>query len=211
MIPNIEKYGLDTEPNTIGIVAFPGINSNRSRTQAKLDGYEKWMIALWWENIIPAQHHKFSNVSEFLSLETEYTNIKTVIHYSYNEEFQFSYFGFGSGFITPEALNHALIESTRNESVLRKFFLNNSTDETIHKQGQMPKYEKRLLYFSQSEGFKKCKEKISQNHSTKNFSHEVLCDKEVVGPWSQYCYVWRYALRFPYNNSRKGDANYFLF
>jgi hypothetical protein len=39
---------------------------------------------------------------------------------------------------------------------------------------------------------------------------EVLCDRDIPGPWDQYATVWRFALRPPGDGYLKGGERYFF-
>ncbi len=70
--------------------------------------------------------------------------------------------------------------------------------------------DKRLVFFASSEGHEMFMQKILGAPSTALVKPQVICDKEIKGPWSQYTRVWRYLYANSFPDSET-DHTFFMF
>jgi hypothetical protein len=92
------------------------------------------------------------------------------------------------------ACERSLIELSRHDAVVRTRWLASMSGDAPALNNRM---EQRSLFFSTAEGHALFLEKANQAATKEPFPAEVLCDAEILGPWSDYATVWRFALRPP--------------
>lgn len=201
---NEKVFCFDENPSTTGMAAYPGLTARMARKNAILEAQERWALHEFWRGNLPVVEHK--------------TNIKDLIHYeigtsfddvhisllSYKSDAQFLY-AFAADSSLTKSFEHALIELARNIRVMDKFKKENKIFSEFNDIS-----DKRLFYFSTQEGNDLFNSKINSSPSSPSVSAQLICDKEIKGPWSEYTRVWRYlyANSFPDSDT---DHTFFMF
>jgi hypothetical protein len=71
-------------------------------------------------------------------------------------------------------------------------------------------FERRAVFFASDEGHALFQERLGTRASGSSPRAEVICDRDIPGPWDQYATVWRFALRPPGDGYLKGGERYFF-
>ena len=105
------------------------------------------------------------------------------------------------------ACDRAVEELARHEWVLRSSWLALAAGKKI-----VPTniFERRSLFFSGDEGHEVFRERLGTCAAGPVPRAEVICDRDIPGPWDQYATVWRFALRPPSDGFLRGGERYFF-
>ena len=181
---NVESgdFGFDTNPTTDGMAAhWWGFKARRN---AKHEALERWTLHHWWNDLLSFERVKSSHPHRTILSKT-YKQFKTtvVLICDYREESGFFY-GFAAHKNYDKAYNKALVELDRNHRVLTYYY---------KKKPELSEFrEKRVVYFSSSEGFSEFAKKVRKNEFIKDLAYpELYLDKEIPGPWQKWRRVWR--------------------
>ena len=105
------------------------------------------------------------------------------------------------------ACERAVMELARHEWVLRGRWL-------ACVGGEMPAptnlFERRCLFFASEEGHELFRRRLETPSSGAPPRAEVICDRDIPGPWDDYATVWRFALRPPSDGYLRGGERYFF-
>jgi hypothetical protein len=71
-------------------------------------------------------------------------------------------------------------------------------------------FEQRCIFFASDEGFELFQERLGTRVSGPAPRPEVICDRDIPGPWDQYATVWRFALRPLSDGYLRGGERYFF-
>jgi hypothetical protein len=197
-----EKYCFDSNPTTTGMAAFPHYSSFDSRLNAKAEAVERWAIHEFNRFNLPILlHSTFNNLNHYEIITPFKGVVVTLLEY-WNGIY-YSY-GFAGGKNKNHSYLKALTEMDRNVRVLGKVKDFNFTNfqDTV---------DKTLVYFSTKEGNEHFAEMIKKAPKyIKNETPIVLCDTEILGPWTQYTKVWRYLIENSYYDCRE-SSQFFMF
>jgi hypothetical protein len=72
------------------------------------------------------------------------------------------------------------------------------------------RFERRCLFFSTPEGHELFQRRIGERRTARSREWEIACDREVVGPWSEYATVWRVVIPALTTTFLTGDEKYFF-
>jgi len=200
---NNEKYCFDIDPTTTGMAAFPHFSTKYARANARQEAIERWAIHEFNRNHLPVkfQDLTYPNLKAY-ELIVPFNDVKVCI-LSLNENGFFS-FAFAAGVTFEKAIARAKIELNRNRTVIKKAKEKGLSEFT-------EPVDKTLYYFSSDEGTQKFNELIQSAPKTiKNSNPTVICDLEMIGPWSEYTKVWRYLLEDSYFDCSR-DHTFFMF
>ena len=70
--------------------------------------------------------------------------------------------------------------------------------------------ERRCLFFASDEGHEAFQERLHRPCFESIPRAEIVCDRNIPGPWDQYATVWRFALRPPTDGFVRGGERYFF-
>ena len=70
--------------------------------------------------------------------------------------------------------------------------------------------EKRALFFASEAGHEMFQARLGRPRWKQELKFEIICDREIRGPWSQYATVWRSAARPPSDRFVRDDETYFF-
>jgi hypothetical protein len=196
-------FGFDVDPSTNGMAAFPGIIARQARRRAHLEAIERHSIMCWWEGLM-----------EGYLISTDWPGVEAVLIKGPSSGITAVTFtktdtGYAVGHAADEAVGvaveRAIIEMERHAAVVRYWHASNDASK---QPAQIS--EQRALHFSTEEGFARIKDRIGVKPPSPAPEMEVLCDREIDGPWSQYSTVWRVAFRPPSRKFLSADSTYFF-
>ena len=198
-----KKFSFDSNPTSTGIAAYPSFFSKQARENAILEAIERWAIHEFWrENLPIIEHHTHNpNLSHF-EIITPHQFHTSLLMYKVESHYVYS---FATEATLGESLNHACIELSRNERVLKNILTSN-LDYNLFQDVS----DKRLVFFSTPLGNELFRKKITLAPKCIKSSPKVICDRELLGPWTQYTKVWRYLFDNSYHSDQL-DHTFFMF
>lgn len=208
-----KEYGFHIDPTTTGMAAFPGFTSRAAQNTAKNEALERWAIAEWWAGHLQTAQYKL-NAINYIVLKIPNTGSVVISWHPVTAlsavvENVMAY-GFAGGTTEKAALLKSQIELYRNTEVLTKYFKNSKAPSM----SEMRLQEQRVLWFSTEDGYQLFQEKTdrSKKITIKNYTPQLIINKEISGPWSKYARTWRCLYKtsdsyFEHENQLK----YFLF
>lgn len=177
-----KEFGFDVVRNSTGMAAHWW--AFKARINAKHEALERWTLHHWWNDLLSFERVKSCHPHRtILSKTYKQFNTTVVLICDYREESGFFY-GFAAHKSYEKAYKKALIELDRNHRVLTYYY---------KKKPELSEFrEKRVVYFSSSEGFSEFAKKVRKNGFIKDLVFPELClDKEIPGPWQKWRRVWR--------------------
>ncbi len=197
-------YCFDVNPSTTGMAAYPGFTARNARKNAILEASERWALHEFWRGNLPIKEHesKIKNLKHF-EIITDFQDVRVSL-VCYKSENYYLY-AFAADKSLNKSFGHALVELARNIRVMKKF-----SETNKHYTELEDISDKRLVFFANSEGHEMFMQKILGAPSTILVKPQVICDKEIKGPWSQYTRVWRYLYANSFPDSET-DHTFFMF
>jgi hypothetical protein len=185
------EYGFDIDPSSNGMAAFPGLLARQARRRAYLEAVERYSIMCWWSGQV-----------EGTLISTDWPGVDavlingpaggiTAITFTKVQEGQYA-IGHAADESIGGACEKAIVEMERHAKVVRYWHTGRSA--TCVPQNVL---ESRSIFFSTEEGFALFKARIGTKPTLPQPEFEVVCDREVPGPWSEFATVWRVAFRPP--------------
>jgi hypothetical protein len=201
-----EEFGFDVDPTTCGMSAFPGLLRRQARHKAVLEAVERFTLMAWWEGCGQARRFDtdWPGVSA-VAIDGPFGGV-TVIVYAKTEWGGYVY-GHAAEENFSAACEHALVELARHEWVLRAWWLGRVAGQKPAPTGV---FERRCLFFATDEGHELFQQRLAQKTAHAMPAFDVLCDRELAGPWSEYATVWRFAVRPPSDGYLRGGDRYFF-
>jgi hypothetical protein len=182
------NFSFDQDPSSNGMAAFPSLLKSPARKMAIYEALERWSLIEWWSGHLPS---KFFSTSSFPFIEIKVPKVgSTVISWKKMKirDFSFVSYGFAAGKNQRQAFDRSTTELLRNESVLLRYYQSEKRVES----SSLCLQEQRLIYFSTLPGFEIFESRVADSESkTCSISPILICDKELIGPWSMYTTVWR--------------------
>ncbi len=204
----ISGLGFDIDPSSTGVAAYPGIFPNSAKKIARLEAIERWALANWWQgNLkVTAQPTNDQCVGSIEILTPWIDESHTVVLYTLCKKSSRMAYGFASHSNKNYAVKKAEIELYRNMHLLDEIPLDETPDSKN-------KNERRLLYFSEAEGQRRFHDRVKRSCNIKKVQDmpNLIVDKELKGPWSKYCFVWRTLFENAYSSHLSDDVDQFYF
>ncbi len=200
------EFAFDIDPSTCGMSAFPGLLRRQARHKAVLEAVERYTLMSWWEGAVDGRRFDtdWPGVSA-VAIDGPFGGV-TVIVYAKTEWGGYVY-GHAAEENFSAACEHALVELARHEWVMRAWWLGRVAGR---KPSPTSIFERRCLFFATDEGHALFQERLAQKAPRSMPRPEVLCDRELPGPWSEYATVWRFAVRPPSDGYLRGGDRYFF-
>jgi len=204
--PQAAEYGFDVDPSSNGMSAFPGLVRSNARRKAMLESVERYSLIAWWEGRAAGRPFEtdWPGVSA-VAIDGPFGGV-TVIVYARTE-----FGGYAYGHAAEEsfgaACERAVVELARHEWVLRSSWLSVLSGEMRRPRDL---FERRCLYFASEAGHEAFQRRLRTAPASSTARPEVICDRDIPGPWAEYATVWRFALR-PVSDAflRAGDDYFF--
>ena len=200
------EFGFDVDPSTCGMSAFPGILRRQARRSAVLEAVERFSLIAWWDGMVDAQpiETDWPGISA-VAIEGPFGGV-TVVVYA-RSEWGGHVYGHAAEESFGAACERAVMELARHEWVLRSRWLKAIAGESV---APTNVFERRCLFFATDEGQELFQERLARRADGTMPRAEVICDRDVPGPWSDYATVWRFALRPPSDGYLRGGERYFF-
>ena len=200
------EFGFDVDPSSNGMSAFPGLVRTDARRKAMLEAVERFSLISWWEGRAEGRLFEtdWPGVSA-VAIDGPFGGV-TVIAFARTD-----YGGYAYGHAAEEsfgaACERAVIELARHEWVLRSSWLAFASGE---RSAPTDLFERRCLFFSSAEGHDCFRQRLTGPRKGPMPRAEVVCDRDIPGPWAEYATVWRFALRPPSGEFLRAGDDYFF-
>jgi hypothetical protein len=204
--PRAAEFGFDVDPSSNGMSAFPGLVRGQARRKALLEAVERFSLISWWEGRATGRLFEtdWPGVSA-VAIDGPFGGV-TVVAFARTD-----YGGFAYGHAAEEsfgaACERAVVELARHEWVLRASWLSFVSGE---KPAPTDLFERRCLYFSSPEGHAHFLDRVNGRPAGNMARPEIVCDRDIPGPWADYATVWRFALRPPSEDFLTAGQDYFF-
>lgn len=201
-----KEFGFDIDPSSNGMSAFPGLLRRQARHAAVLEAVERYSLISWWEGMIDGRQFEtdWPGVSA-VAIDGPFGGVTVVVFartewggYAYGHAAEESFSG---------ACERAIVELARHEWVLRSKWLAFAAGETAKPSSI---FEQRCLFFATEEGHDVFRQRLGRRASRGQPKPDVICDRDIPGPWDEYATVWRFALRPPTDGYLRGGERYFF-
>lgn len=183
-----EVYGFQIDSSTNGMSAFPGISKKIARTSAQLEALERWALVEWWLGKLSSLQFKINNINfiEILIPDICSVVISWMPVASLNKVIAY---GFAAAETTALAFEKSQVELYRNIYVLERHNRNPKPVDI----SKLVIQEQRLIWFSNEVGHQCFLDQVNKSlkSSIINAAPNLILDKEIIGPWSEYTTVWR--------------------
>lgn len=200
------EFGFDIDPSTTGMSAFPGLFRRNARRSAVLEAVERFSLAAWWEGRIAGyrQETDWPGVSA-VAIDGPFGGV-TAVTYARTAAGEWVY-GHAAEESYGAACERAVGELARHEWILRGATLRAAAGTAVPVTNI---FERRMLFFAGDAGHAHFQRRLTTPPDGSPPDAEVICDREIDGPWSDYATVWRFALRPPSDAFLRAGEHYFF-
>ena len=200
------EFGFDIDPSSTGMAAFPGLLRRQARRSAVLEAIERFSLIAWWDGLVEGRvlETDWPGVSA-VAIDGPFGGV-TVVAYARTEWGGYVY-GHAAEESFGAACERAVMELSRHEWMLRARWLTVAAGERAEPTNI---FERRCLFFASDEGHELFQERIAAKASHRALRPEVICDRDIPGPWDEYATVWRFALRPLSTGYLYGGERYFF-
>lgn len=201
------EYGFDLDPSSNGMSAYPGLFRRQARQFAVLEAVERFCLMAWWEGRVEGWRFDtdWPGVSA-VAIDGPFGGV-TVIAYA-RTLWGWHVYGHGAGESFSAACEKAVAELSRSEWILRSAWMATVAGEKIEPTNV---FERRCLFFASDEGHELFRERLEQRPAAGTpLPAEIICDREIPGPWEVFATVWRFALRPLSDGYLRGGERYFF-
>jgi hypothetical protein len=201
-----EQFGFDVDPSTCGMSAFPGLLRRQARRSAVLEAVERFSLIEWWEGRMSGRRFEtdWPGVSA-VAIDGPFGGV-TVVVFARTEWGGYVY-GHAAEESFSAACERAVVELARHEWVLRSRWLTLAAGDRTAPSNI---FEQRCLFFASEEGHAVFQERLAVRAKGVATPAQVICDRDIPGPWDQYATVWRFALRPSSDGYLRGGERYFF-
>lgn len=200
------EFGFDADPSSTGMAAFPGLLRRQARRSAILEAIERYSLIAWWEGLVDGQpvETDWPGVSA-IAIDGVLGGVAAVV-YARTEWGGYVY-GHAAEESIGAACEKAVVELARHEWVLRSSWLAAVAGE----KGPVSNiFEQRCLFFASDAGHEVFRERLARKARGAMPKPEILCDRDLPGPWDEYATVWRFAMRPISEGYLRGGESYFF-
>ena len=200
------EFGFDVDPTSNGMSAFPGLFRRQARRSAVLEAIERHCLFAWWEGRAEGRlfDTDWPGVSA-VAIDGPFGGV-TVIAFAKTEWGGYVY-GHAAEESFGAACERAIVELARHEWLLRSVWLRKVAGETVAPTHLM---ERRTLFFAGDEGHELFQQRLTSRAGRAAPTPEIVCDRDIPGPWDEFATVWRFALRPISDGYLKGGERYFF-
>jgi ribosomal protein S12 methylthiotransferase accessory factor YcaO len=200
------QFGFDSDGSSNGMAAYPGWTSRPARRAAIFEAFERYCLLNWWECKIDGQV-RGTEWPGILAITFEPKPAVVCVLLFGRSSLGFYSYGHAAADCFAKACKRALLEFARNETVLRYRFENQGGISDVQLFNRL---ERRAWFFSTREGYELFQSRLEKRAHSTQPEPEVICDREITGPWSNYAVVWRFAFRPPSERFIREDEKYFF-
>ncbi len=200
------EFGYDVDPSSNGMSAFPGIFARNARRKAMLEAVERFSLISWWEGRAVGKlcDTDWPGVAA-VAIEGPFGGVTALVFAK--TDFGMYAYGHAAEETFGAACERAVVELARHEWVIRSWWLASISG---NKRTPSDLFERRCLFFSTEEGHEQFLRRIRERPVGPAPKTELVCDGEILGPWSDYATVWRFALRPPADGFLRAGHDYFF-
>jgi hypothetical protein len=200
------EYGFDVDPSSTGMAAFPGLLRRQARRSAVLEAVERYSLIAWWEGRVEGRKFDtdWPGVSA-VAINGPFGGV-TVVVYAHTDWGGYVY-GHAAEESFTAACERAIMELARHEWVMRSRWLTLAAGQRC-----VPTniFERRCVFFASQEGHEVFQERLHGRIGGALPEPEVICDRDIPGPWDEYATVWRFAMRPLSDGYLRGGERYFF-
>jgi len=191
------EFGMDRDPTSTGMAAFPGLFKAQARRRARREAVERFCLVGWWDRQLRSRKLPVTDRVEGIELQNPLSRDRVVVTWEESAEGLVAY-GFSASRTLSRAVWKARIEMERMASVLHRYLMANPGFELSDLPTLENRMERRAMYFAMPEGHQEFQSRV-QSSSSNPLTERLLplVDREVVGPWSRYATVWRILYPMP--------------
>lgn len=206
-----QRYGLDVDPSSNGMAAYPGLFSGGARRRARAEAAERYVLAAWWEGLLQGRVREADvDGIHLLQLENPVSHETVVVVWRRDRHGLYAY-GFAADTTLKGARTRATIEMERSAAAMGAFLTRNPKFGSIDLPGIQNWQERRILYFAMPEGHEIFQKRLaSARTSAKRKRLRPLIDTELHGPWTRYATVWRTLYPMPGKDYLDPEQNFFF-
>lgn len=196
-------FGFHVDKSSNGMAAFPGFSTLPARRAARFEAIERFCLLNWWERRIDGdiRETEWPGVTA-ISFDSPIRGNAVILFK--RSDMGFFVYGHAAADSFDKACEHAVIELIRHECAICGW---NDSGSIIPPKDT---FERRAWFFSTEEGNALFNERLGERIGCKQPLMEIVCDSEILGPWSTYATVWRYLLRPPSERFMNEDSHYFF-
>jgi hypothetical protein len=196
-------FAFDIDSSSNGLAAFPGLYRRQARSLAQFEAIERFCLLNWWEGRIDGElcRTEWPGISAIAF--NQFANRCAVILFKDAGGHQFAY-GHAAANTFRKACFRASVELVRYERVIRNWTESGGSSRLTDL------FEKRATFFSTQEGFRIFTERLKLRAQGPKPQPEVICDAEILGPWTAYTTVWRFLFRPPSDRFLANEMDYFF-
>lgn len=196
-----KQFGFNENPTTTGMAAIPHFRKIHAQRYAMLEAVERLGIHLFNLSKLKTNEIKRNDSIKHFVLDLNLNKVIVSIVASKYENFYI--YGFAGGYTLEQSFKKALIELERN----RRLFIKNSNFIS----NKLSVVDESLLFFASESGNEKFYKLIEKSpQSSLPINNKLICDEEIIGPWSKYTTVWRALYSDIYFDCSQ-DKTYFMF
>ncbi|PTX94453.1 hypothetical protein [Opitutus sp. ER46] len=200
------EFGFDVDPTSTGMSAYPGLFGGQARRRAVFEAIERFSLISWWDGRVAGRlfDTDWPGVSA-VAIDGPFGGV-TVVTFARTQWGGYVY-GHAAGESFSAACERSVIELARHEWVMRSWWLGQVAGES---RPPANLFERRCVYFATADGHEAFLHHLRRRPIQPPARVEVICDREIEGPWSDYATVWRFALRPPSEGYLRGGESYFF-
>jgi len=205
-----QEFGMDRDPTSVGMAAFPGLWKGQARKRARREAVERFCLVGWWDGQLRCRELDPLGQTRVLELQNPLSRDRVVITWLENRDGLVAY-GFSAARALRQAIGKARIEMERMKSALHLYIRENPGFGMADLSTLDNCLERRLMYFAMPEGHRQFLARVQASVPDPiNERVEPVVDREVVGPWSRYATVWRVLYPMP-TQAYLREREYFFF
>jgi hypothetical protein len=206
-------YGLDIDKSSNGFAAFPGLFHRQARASAFSESIERHCLMCWWEGYLGHTYIPCADSTvRAIKIDNPFSRHTVVIIWKQHSEGRFAQ-AFGAASNTEKALWRATIELQRTKKIIDYYndiipYSGKALHAHINDVGNV--FERRILYFSTTEGFQDFINRLSKDKWQQHKKMRLHYDGHVKGAWDAYASVWRTVI-IPPSTAYLSDSNDYFF
>ena len=206
------RYGMELDPTSNGMSAFPGLVPWGARRKAELEALERYVLFSWWEGRCGAKAiPRGWEGAQVLDLNHGLGRFHVVLLFRESGSDGTRVYGHGAGQTLAAACRSAHGELLAHENAmdhLKRAY----PDGEVRMNRLTNPFERRALWFSLPEGQACFDERCQHSPSGEGplAAPEVVFNGALEGPWSRYAHVWRTTIR-PISEGYLDPSNNYFF
>lgn len=207
-----EAYGLDRDPTSTGMAAYPGLFARAARKRALAEAAERFCLVAWWNGELPeAQLPVRERDVEAIEIANPASGDHVVLVWKKGRHGTWAY-GYAADRKLGRARDKAVIEMERANTALGSFFADNPGFEAGDLETVHHPQERRILFFALPEGHRLFQKHLRRKKRDAYHTDALkpLVDTRLYGPWDRYAIVWRVLFPMPTRDYLGPDTEVFF-